>query len=452
MFQKIWTAGVTLGHHSCAYNNVWRMLRNGFAHSLALLCAQSPPKLNLPSKQETKMTDFAKTRAMFDIPDGMIYLNGNSLGPMPKAAPKVMTDFLNDEWRSELIKGWNTKNWFVEPNTLGDRMAHIIGATKGTTVVGDTLTIKVFQAVAAGLAMVPDRKVILSDNGNFPTDLYMVQGLMKLKNDGYDLRIPDPKDVLDHITKDVAVVMVTEVDYRSGRRHDMKAIIEKAHKMGAVVVWDLAHSAGAIPVDVTGTDVDFAVGCTYKYMNAGPGAPAFIYVAPRLLESVEPYLSGWWGHDAPFAFDTNYRPASGHINRMRIGTAPIAASKLLACALDIWEEVDMNDLDARQVELSEVFIKEIEDKCPQVKMVSPRDAAQRGSHIALQFEHGYPCMQALIAEDVIGDFRAPDIMRFGITPLFLNEEDIIKAAGILARILKNETYKEDRFQARSKVT
>ena len=405
-----------------------------------------------PIDEKVEMTDFQKTRAMFDIPDGMIYLNGNSLGPMPKSAPEAMNRFLNDEWRTELIKGWNTKNWFMQTNTLGDRIGRLIGAEPGTTVVGDTLSIKVFQSVAAGLSMAPERKIILSDNGNFPTDLYMVEGLMKLKADGYELKIPDPENVLDHIDDQVAVVMVTEVDYRTGRRHDMKSIIEKAHRCGATVVWDLAHSAGAIPVDVNGLDADFAVGCTYKYLNAGPGAPAFIYVAPRLLDTVEPALSGWYGHEAPFAFDTDYRPMPGKIERMRIGTPSIASFSLLAAALDVWDEVEIEDLYARSVELSELFIREVEAQCPGVTFVGPRDAEQRGSHIAFRFEHGYPCMQALIEQGVIGDFRAPDIMRFGITPLFVDQKDITNAVEILRGILVDETWKAERFQTRSQVT
>ncbi|NIZ61667.1 kynureninase [Sedimentitalea sp. CY04] len=398
------------------------------------------------------MTDFAKTRAMFDIPEGMIYLNGNSLGPMPKTAPAAMNSFLTEEWQPELIKGWNTKNWFMQTNTLGDRVGRLIGAAPGTTVVGDTLSIKVFQAVAAGLSMVPDRRVILSDNGNFPTDLYMVEGLMKLKNKEYELRIPNPEDVMAGITDEVAVVMLTEVDYRTGRKHDMKAVIEKAHAVGAVVVWDLAHSIGAVPVDVTEADTDFAVGCTYKYLNAGPGAPAFIHVASRLLNDVDPALSGWYGHEAPFAFDTDYRPMPGKIDRMRVGTPSIASFSLLSAALDIWEDVDMNDLRARSIELSELFISEIETRCPGVTFAGPRNPEERGSHVSFRFEHGYPCMQALIAAGVIGDFRAPDIMRFGITPLFINHSDILGAVDVLERILKNETWKEERFQTRSKVT
>jgi kynureninase len=398
------------------------------------------------------MTDFNKTRAMFDIPEGMIYLNGNSLGPMPKSAPQAMERFLNDEWRTELIKGWNTKNWFMQTNTLGDRIGRLIGAVPGSTVVSDTLSIKVFQAVAAGLSLVPDRKVILSDNGNFPTDLYMVEGLMKLKDAGYELRIPDPEDVIDNITEEVAVVMITEVDYRTGRKHDMKAIIEKAHSFGAVVVWDLAHSAGAIPVDVCGLDTDFAVGCTYKYFNGGPGAPAFIHVAPRLLDKVEPALSGWYGHASPFAFDTDFRPMPGAIERMRIGTPSIASFALLEAALDVWEEVDMNDLHQRAIHLGELFIREVEARCPGVTFAGPRDPYARGSHVSFRFEHGYPCMQALITHKVIGDFRAPDVMRFGITPLFISEDDILKAVDTLADILKKEIWKDEKYQIRSKVT
>jgi kynureninase len=371
---------------------------------------------------------------------------------MPKAAPEAINNFLHDEWKTELIKGWNTKGWWMQTNTLGDRVGRLIGAPEGTTVVSDTLSIKVFQAVSAGLALVPDRKVILSDNGNFPTDLYIAEGLIKLKDAEYELRIPDPEDVIDNITDEVAVVMVTEVDYRTGRKHDMAALIKKAHAVGAVVVWDLAHSCGAVPVDVMATDVDFAIGCTYKYVNGGPGAPAFIYVAPRLLDSVEPYLSGWYGHESPFAFDTDYRPMPGKIDRMRIGTPSIAAFSLLSAALDVWEDVDMNDLHQRSIELSELFIKEVEARCPGVTFAGPRDPNQRGSHVPFTFEHGYACMQALIANNVIGDFRAPNVMRFGITPMFINEEDIMKAVDTLADILTKKTWKEERFQVRSKVT
>lgn len=398
------------------------------------------------------MTDFTKTRAMFQLPEGMVYLNGNSLGPMPKAAPEKILDFMHNEWATDLIKGWNTKGWFMQTNTLGDRIAPLVGAQDGTIVVGDTLSIKIFQAVAACLAMRPDRRVILSDNGNFPTDLYMVEGLLKLKEAGYALRTPDPEAVMDQITEEVACVMLTEVDYRTGRKHDMQAIIEKAHSVGALVVWDLAHSAGAIPVDLAGCNADFAAGCTYKFLNGGPGAPAFIYVAPHLIADVEPALSGWYGHAAPFAFDVNYRPMPDKIDRMRIGTPSIAAFAILEAALDVWDGVDMQALRARSIELMTLFVDQVEARCPGVTLAGPRDMAERGSHVSFRFEHGYPCMQALIARKVIGDFRAPDIMRFGITPLFLSDDDILRAVDTLEDILKTEAWKEDRFQVRAAVT
>lgn len=397
------------------------------------------------------MTDFSKTRAMFHIPEGMTYLNGNSLGPMPRGCEASIVNFLNDEWKTELVKGWNTKGWFTQTNTIGDRVGKLIGAPEGTTVLGDTLSIKVFQAVAAGLALVPDRRVILSDNGNFPTDLYMVEGLMKLKNDGYDLRTPDPLDAMAQIDETVAVVMLTEVDYRTGYKHDMAQIIAKAHSVGAIVVWDLAHSAGAVPVDVITADADFAIGCTYKFLNGGPGAPAFIYVAERLHNDVEPALAGWHGHAAPFAFDLSYRPAE-NIERLRIGTPSIAAFSLLSAALDVWDHADMNDVRARSIELSELFIAEVEKRCAGMTLASPRNADQRGSHVSFEFEHGFACMQALIAQKVIGDFRAPNIMRFGIAPLFNDENDILRAVSSLEDILNNETWKEEQFQQRGLVT
>lgn len=398
------------------------------------------------------MTDFSKTRAMFEMPEGMIYLNGNSLGPMPKSAPAKIADFMQNEWATELIRGWNTKGWFMQTNTLGDRIGKLVGATPDSIVVGDTLSIRIFQAVAACLSLRPDRKVILSDNGNFPTDLYMVEGLVKLRDAGYDLRTPEPEQVMDQITEDVACVMLTEVDYRTGRKHDMAAIIEKAHAVGALVVWDLAHSAGAVPVDLAGTDADFACGCTYKFLNGGPGAPAFIYVASRLIGQVEPALSGWYGHAAPFAFDTTYRPMPNKIDRMRIGTPSIASFAILEAALDAWEDVDMKDLRAKSIALQELFIKEVEARCPGVTLAGPRDMNERGSHVSFRVEHGFEMMQALIAQKVIGDFRAPNIMRFGITPLFVDEADILRAVEIWESILADGSWKDPRFAVRGAVT
>ena len=282
------------------------------------------------------MTDFAATKAMFNLPQGVVYLDGNSLGPLPRAAGDRVSDMMVQEWGQMLITGWNKAGWMAMPTGLGDRIGRLIGAEPGSIVTGDTLSIKVYQAVASALELCPDRKVVLSDNGNFPSDLYMVDGLLRSLGPEYELRVVAPEDVADNVTEDVAVLMLTEVDYRSGRIHDMKALTELAHANGTVTVWDLAHSAGAIPVNLAACNADFAVGCTYKYLNGGPGAPAFIYVAPRLTEQVRPALSGWLGHESPFAFDLDYRAGNG-IERMRVGTPPILQMVALSAAMDIWD-------------------------------------------------------------------------------------------------------------------
>jgi kynureninase len=397
------------------------------------------------------MTDFAATKAMFDLPEGVIYLDGNSLGPLPKSAGARVQRMLTDEWGQMLITGWNKAGWMALPTALGDRIGRLIGAEPGSVVTGDTLSIKVYQAVASALELNPDRKVVLSDNGNFPSDLYMADGLLRSLGDAYELRVVDPEAVAGAITEEVAVLMLTEVDYRSGRMHDMKALTELAHANGVVTVWDLAHSAGAIPVDLSGCNADFAVGCTYKYLNGGPGAPAFIYVAPRLAERTRPALSGWLGHEAPFAFDLDYRPGSG-IERMRVGTPPIIQMTALSAAMDIWDLADMTDVRAKSIELTELFIERVEATCPDLQLASPRDPQQRGSQISFRFEDGYAAMQALIARGVIGDFRAPDIMRFGFTPLYIDEGDVERAVGIMADIMQNRLWDTPEYRIRQRVT
>ena len=280
---------------------------------------------------------------LFELPEGVIYLDGNSLGPLPKGAQERAMRTISQEWGGELIRAWNSADWMSLPQKVGDRIAGLIGAAPGTVATGDTLSIKVYQALAAALKMRPGRKVILSDKGNFPTDLYMAQGLIKTLDAGYELRTPAPEDVADAITEEVAVVMLTQVDYRSGRLHDMQAITEKAHAAGAVMIWDLAHSAGALPVDLATSNAEFAVGCTYKYLNGGPGAPAFIYARPDIVEDVEPALAGWLGHAAPFAMDPAYSPAMS-TERLRVGTPPVVQLSLLDAALDVWDGVSLSDI------------------------------------------------------------------------------------------------------------
>ncbi|MGR3512590.1 MAG: kynureninase [Paracoccaceae bacterium] len=388
---------------------------------------------------------------LFDLPDGMIYLDGNSLGPLPKSTAARVAETVTAEWGQHLITGWNADGWMAAPTTLGDRVGRLIGAVPGSTVLGDTLSIKVYQALSAALEMRPERKVILSDTGNFPTDLYMAEGLIRALDKGHRLVTVAPEAVAEAVTDEVAAVMLTQVDYRTGRRHNMTALTRAAHAAGAVMIWDLAHSAGAFDVDFAASNAEFAVGCTYKYLNAGPGAPAFITVRPDLIEGIRPALAGWLGHAAPFAFEPSYRAGEG-IERMRVGTPPVLQMAALEAALDIWDGVDMEALRAASVALSEQFITEVEARCPALTLASPRDPEARGSQASFHFEQGYATMQALIAEGVIGDFRAPDIMRFGITPLYLDAEDITGAVDVLERVLNGRLWDRPEFLERKAVT
>lgn len=388
---------------------------------------------------------------LFDLPEGVIYLDGNSLGPLPRGAAERAQQVIAREWGQDLIRAWNSADWISLPQKVGDRIARLIGAPAGSVATGDTLSIKVYQALAAALRLRPDRRVILSDSGNFPSDLYMAQGLIGTIDKGYALRTPAPEEVAEAITPETAAVMLTQVDYRSGRMHDIDAITRAAHAAGAVMIWDLAHSAGAVPVDIAASGAEFAVGCTYKYLNGGPGAPAFIYVRPDIVTAVQPALAGWMGHDAPFAMEPGYRPAMS-TERLRVGTPPIVQLAILDAALDIWEGTDLNDLRAASVELSELFIAEVEARCPELQLASPRDPARRGSQVSFVFEHGYAAILALIDRGVIGDFRAPDIMRFGFAPLYLDRDDIRRAAEILETVIGGQFWREPKYQIRAAVT
>lgn len=396
-------------------------------------------------------SDFTRTRAMFDLPEGMIYLDGNSLGPLPRGVAERVQRTITGEWGQMLITGWNKAGWMDLPTRIGDRIARLIGAEAGHVVLGDTLSIKVYQALASALEMRPGKRVILSDTGNFPSDLYMAQGLCRTLGPDYVLKTVEPEAVMDAIDDSVAVLMLTEVDYRTGRRHDMPALTARAHAAGALAVWDLAHSAGATDVKVAAGGADFAVGCTYKYLNSGPGGPAFIYVAPRHADLARPALSGWLGHEAPFAFDLAYRPGAG-IERMRVGTPPVLQLAALDAALDVWDGVSIADLRARSLELTDAFIAGVEAACPDLALATPRDHRWRGSQVSFRHPEGYAIMQALIARGVIGDFRAPDIIRFGFTPLFTGLDDVQGAVAILADIMATRAWDRPEFKARAKVT
>lgn len=395
----------------------------------------------------------APMRDRFLIPDGLNYLDGNSLGVLPKGVAERVHAVVLQQWGGSLIKSWNEHGWFALAGRVGDRIARLIGAPKASVIAGDTISVNLFKLLGAALKLNPGRRVILSDSGNFPSDLYVAQGLRDLLDDGYTLKIVEPEAVVDAIDTSIAVVMLTEVDYRSGRLHDMTAVTAKAHAVSALTIWDLAHSAGAIPVDLIGANADFALGCTYKYLNGGPGAPAFLYVRPDLQDRVEPPLAGWWGHASPFAFDLDYRPAPGII-RNQCGTQPILSMEALDSALDVWDGIDMQMVRKKSMALCGLFAELAETRCGQhgVRLAGPRDMARRGSHVSLHCPEGYAVMQALIAHRVIGDFRAPDMIRFGFTPLYTRFIDVWDAVDVLSRILDQRLWDQPQYLARKAVT
>ncbi len=381
------------------------------------------------------MTDFFKTKQFFELPRDLTYLDGNSLGPLPRTLPQKLNAMIREQWGTMLIQGWTQSGWMEQPARLGERIGKLIGAEPDSVVVGDTLSIKVYQALAAALAMRPDRKIVLSDSGNFPSDLYIAQRLLGSLHREHELKIVSPDDVASCIDEQIAVLLLTEVDYRTARRHDMKALTALAHRHGALTVWDLAHSAGAIPVDLKGANADFAVGCTYKFLNGGPGAPAFIYVSGRHADNVENPISGWLGHISPFEFSELYQSAPG-VNRMRIGTPPVLGMAALDVALDIWDIANIEDVSRRSAELMSLLIDAVAENCPQLELASPQDSNQRGSQVSFRHSEGSRIMDRLITNGVIGDFRAPNIMRFGIAPLYNDERDIDRAVKTLASVVR----------------
>ena len=395
----------------------------------------------------------AGKRGAFLLPKGIIYLDGNSLGVLPRSVPARVQATVEREWGETLIKSWNEHGWFQLPQKIGRCLERLIGAEPGSVIVGDTISVNLFKILTSALGQRRERKVILSDSGNFPSDLYVAQGLSQFIADGHEVRIVAPDDVASSIKSEVAMVMLTEVDYRTARRHDMKAITKLTHDAGALMIWDLAHSAGAVPVDLKGSGADFAVGCTYKYLNGGPGAPAFLYVRPDLQDVVQPALVGWWGHARPFVFELDFVPAPGII-RQQCGTQPILSMAALDAALDVWDDVDVKDLHAKSMALCQLLIKLVEKKNSRhgLTLFGSRDLEQRGSHVSFHCPEGYAVMQALIAQGVIGDFRMPDVIRFGITPLYTSFAEIWDAAAILTRILDEKLWNRPEFLAKKAVT
>ena len=435
--------------------------------------------ITLQDCQQRDATDALRPlRALFSVPPGLIYLDGNSLGVMPKTAAARAAQVVSQEWGQGLIRSWNTAGWFDLPQRLGNQIAPLIGAGQGEVVATDTTSINLFKVLSAALSIAtadhPSRRVLVSERSNFPTDLYIAEGLCAER--GYTLKLVEPEEIAGALNSDVAILMLTHVNYRTGAMHDMAAMTKAAHAAGALVVWDLAHSAGAVPVDLTGAGADFAVGCGYKYLNGGPGAPAFVWASPQHasrndLPFLQP-LSGWWGHEAPFAFTPDYQPAPG-IDRYLCGTQPIVSLSLLECGLDGFKAAEalggMAALRAKSLALTDLFIALVEERCEGfgLGLATPRDHAQRGSQVCLTREHAaggalgsgaFAIMQALIARGVIGDYRAgdggvhKDILRFGLTPLYIGFEDVWNAVEHLRQVLATAEWQKPEFNQKQSVT
>jgi kynureninase len=392
----------------------------------------------------------AFARERFRIPEGLIYLDGNSLGALPVATQGRVEDLILDQWGEDLIASWNKHGWIDAPMRVAAKLAPIVGAQADELLVADSTSVCLFKLMAAAVRARPGRRTIMVQKGNFPTDIYVAEGLAEML--GLELRRADTANIAAALDGDTAAVLLSHVDYRSGARIDMMAVNEAARAAGALVVWDLCHSAGAIEVDLGGNGCELAVGCGYKYLNGGPGAPAFHYVAKQLQDALQPPLQGWMGHAEPFAFEESYRPTSG-VARFLTGTPSIIALAALDAGLDTYSGISMADVEAKSRALLKLFIDEVEARCgDEVRLFGPCNLSDRGSHVCFAHPEGYAVMQALIARGIVGDFRAPDLMRFGFTPLYTSFEDAWRAADALADILAGRDWDQPHFRERRKVT
>jgi kynureninase len=394
----------------------------------------------------------ARFRDAFHLREGLIYLDGNSLGALPRATAPRVADTIEREWGEGLITSWLGADWVNSPRRVGDKIARLLGAQAGELIVADSTSVNIFKALTAALSLRPDRPVLLSEAGNFPTDLYMMQGLAAFSGGRIRAEAVDPDAVLDRLGPDVAVLLLTQVHYKSGRLRDMADVTRRAHAAGTLVIWDLSHSAGAIPVDLNAAGADFAVGCGYKYLNGGPGAPAFLFAARRHHQAM-PVLSGWFGHARPFDFDDAYVPADG-IERFLCGTPGVLGLAALECGVDLMLQADIQAIRRKSLALSDLFIACMAERCAGFgfQLVSPADPAERGSQVAYAHPQGYAIMQALKAAEVIGDFRAPDVLRFGLTPLYLRHADVVDAVDRLAHICNTRSWDQPAYHIRAAVT
>jgi len=407
--------------------------------------------MTLEQAQELDASDpLAFARDRFRLPEGIIYLDGNSLGALPAVAPAALAETAEHQWGDDLIGSWNKHAWIDWPTRIAARLAPIVGAKPSELLVADSTSVCLFKLLAAAVRARPGRRTILTQKRNFPTDLYVAQGLCGML--GLQLKAVDPEDIVAAVDADTAALTLTHVDYRSGAIHDMGAINRAARSAEALVVWDLSHSAGAIDLDLNGSAAELAVGCGYKYLNGGPGAPAFVYVADHLQDQLASPLQGWMGHAEPFAFVGDYRPAEGML-KFLTGTPSILALAALNAGLATFDGIAMRDITAKSRSLSQLFIAEVEARSgSDLRLASPRDPTQRGSHVVFAHAESYAMMQALIARGVIGDFRAPDLMRFGFAPLYNSHAEMVRAAETLAHILATREWDQPRFNARAKVT
>lgn len=395
----------------------------------------------------------ARCREAFQLREGLIYLDGNSLGALPRRTLARLERTVTEEWGEGLITSWLGADWITAPRRVGDKIGRLLGAAPGEVIVADSTSINLFKALTAALSLRPDRSVILSETGNFPTDLYMMQGIAAFSGGRVRAEAVPGEAVLDRLGGDVAVLLLTQVHYKTGAVRDMAEVTRRAHEAGVLVVWDLSHSAGAIPVDLNGADADFAVGCGYKFLNGGPGAPAYIFAAQRHQKAAMPVLSGWMGHAAPFAFEDGYRAAEG-IERFLCGTPPILGMAALECGVDLMAEADMAAVRAKSLQLGRVFMDLMDEHCAGhgFTLVSPREDARRGSHVSYAHPHGYGVMQALKERGVIGDFRDPDVLRFGLTPLYLRHVDMLDAVLRIHEVCETRAWDDPRWAVRAAVT
>ncbi len=387
----------------------------------------------------------------FHLPQGMIYLDGNSLGAMPLAVLERMNEVVSNEWGEQLIHSWNDNNWFVLTQTIGDKIAKLIGAEPGEVIVSDCVSINLFKLVVAALKKQKGRRKIVSEAGNFPTDLYILQGIAKMFDDQIEVVAVERSKLKQTIDEDTAVVVLTHAHYKTSELFDMKAVTQHTHNEGALMLWDLCHSAGAMPVELTNLDVDLAVGCGYKYLNGGPGAPAFLYIAKRLQDEMHQPLSGWWGHASPFAFGDDYLPAPD-IRRAQSGTQSVLALAALEVGIDTALSADMTLVRDKSKKQGKLFIDLVQQQCPDLIIASPLDDADRGSHVSIKHDQGYAITRALNEQGVVVDFRAPDIVRFGITPLYISYMDIWKTVDTLKHILDTKSWDKEEFRQQSTVT